>query len=159
MQVERRKLQRYRVKNSAFAIINPEPVRLVPILDIAMGGLGVFVNNEYHGFNKASKLEIMVADCSFYLQDIPFEFVTEFRALPASPSVLMEGRRRSLKFGTLTVGQKAELKHFIRHYAQSGIFWQIVRKFSKALHPTGVNRHTSPSCGANVWQNAHRPMA
>jgi hypothetical protein len=158
MQGERRKLQRYRVKDNAFAIINPEPVRLVPILDIAMGGLGVYVDTEDQWLNNASKLEIMVADCSFYLQNIPFEFISDFKAFPASPSTLMNGRRRGLKFGALTVSQKAELKHFIRHYTQSGTFWQIVRKLSKALRPNGANKHTGSACNTSIWQSAQRPM-
>ena len=76
MQVERRLYPRYQVKGNAYAIINPDPVRLVPILDVALGGAGVYVNNEDQWLSQSSKLEIMVADCSFYLENVPFEAVS-----------------------------------------------------------------------------------
>ena len=91
MQVERRMNQRYTVKDNAFAIINPEPVRLVPILDIALGGVGVYVNTEDHWLNKVSTLEIMGADCSFYLVNLPVASISNFKAFPANPSHLIDG--------------------------------------------------------------------
>ena len=157
MQVERRKNQRYNVKDSAFVIINPEPVRLVPILDIALGGVGVYVNNEDHWLNKVSKLEIMVADCSFYLANLPVESISNFKAFPANPSYPIDGRRCSLKFGSLTLSQKTELKYFIRNYAQMGILWQVMQKFSKVLHPFRAQNHSAPSCNTGIWQNLQRP--
>jgi hypothetical protein len=157
MQVERRRHQRYKIKDNAFAIINPEPVRLVPILDIAMGGVGVYVNDREQWLIEASKLEIMVADCSFYLANLPFESIANFNAFPAKPSNLIDGRRCSLKFSTLTLSQKTELKYFIRNYAQRGTLWQVVQKFSKMLHPSRTQKHSGPSCNTGIWQNAHRP--
>ncbi|CAB1060451.1 hypothetical protein D1BOALGB6SA_5217 [Olavius sp. associated proteobacterium Delta 1] len=157
MQIERRKHQRYKVKDNAFAIINPEPVRLVPILDVAMEGVGVYVNNEDQWLNKASKLEIMVADCSFYLENLSFESISDFNALPANPSNLFDGRRCSLKFGTLTLSQKSELKYFIRNYAQGGTLWQVMQKFSNVWHPFRAHKHSGPRCNSVVWQNFHRP--
>ncbi len=157
MQVERRRHPRYKVKNNAFAIINPEPVRLVPILDIAMGGVGVYVNDSDQWLNKASKLEIMVADCSFYLENLPFESISDFKAFPANSSNLLDGRRCSLKFGTLTPSQKSKLKYFIRNYAQGGTIWQVRRKFSKLLHPFRAHKHSGQSCNTGIWQNFHRP--
>jgi hypothetical protein len=157
MQVERRRQQRFKIKDNAFAIINLEPVRLVPILDIAMGGVGVYVNGRDQWLNEASKLEIMVADCSFYLENLPFESISDFKAFPANPSNLLDGRHCSLKFGTLTPSQKSELKYFIRNYAQGGTIWQVMHKFSKVLHPLRVHKHSGPSCNIGIWQNWHRP--
>ena len=157
MQVERRRHLRYKVKDNAFAIINSEPVRLVPILDIAMGGLGVYMNDDDQWLNKASKLEIMVADCSFYLENIPFEAISNFKAFPANVSNLLDGRRNSLMFGTLTPSQKSELKYFIRSYTQGGTFRQVMQRFSKLLHPSSEHKHSGPSCNTSIWQNLHRP--
>ena len=157
MQVERRRHPRYKVKDNAFAIINTEPVRLVPILDIAMGGLGIYMNGDDPWLNKASKLEIMVADCSFYLENIPFEAISNFKALPANVSKLPGGRRCSLIFGSLTPSQKSELKYFIRSYTQGGAFRQVMQRFSKVLHPFREHNHSGPSCNTRIWQNLHRP--
>ena len=157
MQIERRKHPRYKVKDNAFAIINSEPVRLAPILDIAMGGLGVLMNGDGQWLNQASKLEIMVADCSFYLENIPFEAIFNFKAFPANVSNLLDGRRCSLMFGSLTPSQKSELKYFIRNYTQGGTIRQMMQRFSKALHPFREHKHSEPSCNTGIWQNLHRP--
>jgi len=157
MQVERKKYQQYTVNDNAFAILNPEPVRLVPILDIALGGVGVYVNNEDHWLDKVSTLEIMMADCSFYLENLPVESISDLNAFPANHSHLIDGRRCGLKFGSLTPSQKTELKYFIRNYAQMGILWQVMQKFSKVLHPFSAQNHSAPSCNTAIWQNLHRP--
>ena len=157
MQVERRKHPRYNVKKNAFAIVNPEPVRLVPILDIAMGGAGIYVNNEDQWQNQSSTLEIMVADCSFYLANIPFDFIASCKAFPANPSNLADGRRCSIKFGTLTHSQKSELKYFIRTHTQRGLLWQVMHRFTNGLLPAAAHKHSAPSCNPGLWQNLHGP--
>ena len=157
MQVERRKHPRYQVKDNAFAIVNPEPVRLVPILDIAMGGAGVYVNNEDQWLNKSSKLEIMVDDCSFYLANIAFDAISNCRAFPVEQSNLLNGRRCSIKFGTLTPSQKSKLKYFIRNHTHRGMLWQVYQKFSKRLHAGSGSKHSAPNCNPGLWQNLHGP--
>jgi len=155
MQAEKRKHRRFRVKENAFAVINQDPVRLVPILDIAMGGIGIYVNDEAKWMNDSQKLEIMVADCSFYLDSIPFEIISNFRAFPGDASNMLDGRRYSLKFGNLRPAQKARLKYFIRNYTHGGSKFQFLRKFSKLLHPTWTNKYAEQSCNLGIWQGLH----
>jgi len=155
MQAEKRKHRRFRVKENAFAVINQDPVRLVPILDIAMGGLGIYVNDGAKWMNDSQKLEIMVADCSFYLDSIPFEIISNFRAFPGDASNMLDGRRYSLKFGNLRPVQKARLKYFIRNYAHGGSKFQFLWKFSKLLHPTWTNKYAGQSCNLGIWQGLH----
>ena len=157
MQNERRQHTRYRVNDDAFAIINPEPVKLVPILDIAIDGIGVYVNNEDKWLKNATKIEIMVADCSFYLENLPFESISDSKALPASSTNILDGRRCSLKFGRLTPSQKSQLKYFIRNYTQGGAFWRVRHRISKLLQPFRMNKQTAPSCHTGMWQNLQRP--
>jgi hypothetical protein len=154
---ERRRYQRYQVKDKAFAVINPEPVKLVPIIDIAMGELGVYVNDGEKLLKESSKLEIMVADCSFYLENLPFKSISTHKAFPASSSNLLEGRRCSIKFGKLTSRQESELKYFIRYYTQRSVIYQVMQKFSKVLSAFNGNKHAAPSCNTGIWQNLHRP--
>lgn len=155
MQAEQRKHRRFRVKENAFAVINPDPVRLVPILDIAMGGLCIYVNDGAKWMNDSQKLEIMVADCSFYLDSIPFEIISNFRAFPGDASNMLDGRRYSLKFGNLRPVQKARLKYFIRNYTRGGSKFQFLRKFSKLLHPTWTNKYAEQGCNLGIWQGPH----
>ena len=122
-----------------------------------MGGVGIYMNNEDQWLNRVSKLEIMVSDCSFYLANLSFEYISSFKAFPANPSNLINGRRCSLKFGTVTLSQKSELKYFIRNYVQRGALWQAMQKFSKVLQPFRAQKHSAPSCNTGIWQNLHRP--
>ena len=155
MQAEQIKHRRFKVKENAFAVINQDPVRLVPILDIAMGGLGVYVNDGAKWMNDSQKLEIMVADCSFYLDSIPFEIISNFRAFPGDVSTMLDGRRYSLKFGNLRPVQKARLKYFIRNYTHGGSKFKFLRKFSKLLLPTWTNKYTEQNCNLGIWQGLH----
>jgi hypothetical protein len=155
MQAEKRKHRRFRVKNNAFAVINRDPVRLVPILDVAMGGIGIYVNDEAKWMNDSQKLEIMAADCSFYLDSIPFEIISNFRALPGDASHMLDYRRYSIKFGNLRPVQKARLKYFIRSYTYGGSKFEFLWKFSKLLHPTWANKYAEQSCNLGIWQGLH----
>lgn len=155
MQPERRKFQRYRVKDNAFAIINLDPIRLVPILDVALGGLGVYVNGGAKWFKDSPKLEIMVADCSFYLDSIPFEIISNFKAFPEDASNMLDGRRYSIKFGDLRPAQKARLKYFVRYYTNGGSKFRFLRKFRSLLHPTWTNKYAGQSCNLGMWQGLH----
>ena len=155
MQRERRQHRRLKVKENAFAVISPDPVKMVPIIDIAMGGLGVYVNNGAKRINDCAKLEIMVADCSFYLDNLPFEIITSFRAFPGDSSNMLDGRRYNLKFSNLRPVQKARLKYFMRNYTHSGLKFQFLRKFRKLPHSTWTNRHSELSCNLGAWQGLH----
>jgi hypothetical protein len=155
--VERRKYERYRVKANAFAVINPEPVKLVPILDIAMGGIGVYVNEGALWITESSKLEIMAADCSFYMENIPFVLISNLKAFPAQPSNLIDGRRFSLQFGRLMPHQHSQLKYFIRNYTEGRLMMQLVGRLHKLLHPFRMPKYAGQSCNTGMWQGLHRP--
>jgi len=155
MQAERRKQRRFKVKDNAFAVINPDPVKMVPIVDIAMGGLGIYVDSGVKWVNDCSKLEIMVADCSFYLDNLPVEIITNFKAFPWDASNVLDGRRYSLKFGNLRPAQKSRLKHFMRNYTRSSSKLQLMRKISNLLHPTWTNSYPEQSCRLGFRQGLH----
>ncbi len=117
MPIERRKHRRFQVKDSAFTVINSDPVKVVRIIDIGMGGLGIYLDDGARWLDTSSKLEIMVADCSFYLEKLPFQIVANVRAFPDNTN-LMDGRRYGIKFGNLRPAQKAQLKYFMRNYTE-----------------------------------------
>ena len=155
MQPEQRKHRRFSVKENAFAVVNQDPVRLVPILDVAMGGLGIYMNDGAKWMNDSQKLEIMVADCSFYLDNLPFEIIANFRAFPGDAAYIPDGRRYSLKFGNLRPIQKSRLRYFIRNYTHGGSKFQFLRKFSKLLHPNWTNKYAEQRCNLEIWQGLH----
>lgn len=157
MQLERRKYARFRAKANAFAVINPEPVQLVPILDIAMGGLAVYCNESALRITESSKLEIMTADCSFYMENIPFVLISNLKAFPAHPSNLIDGRRFSLQFGRLMPHQNSQLKYFIRNYTEGSVMRQLVRRLNELLHPFRMPKYAGQNCNTGLWQGLHRP--
>ncbi len=150
MQKERRQHRRMKVKDNAFAVINPDPVKMVPIIDIAMGGLGVYANNGAKCINDCAKLEIMVADCSFYLNNLPFEIIANPKAFPWDASGVLDGRRYSLKFGNLRPVQKSRLKYFMRNYTRGSSKLKILRKFSNLLRPNWTNNYSGQSCSLGI---------
>ena len=155
MQTERRKHRRFRIKENAFAVINQAPVKLVPILDISMGGLSIYMDDGTKWMNDSQKLEIMAADCSFYLDSIPFEILSNFKAFPGDASNIQDTRRYSLKFGNLRPVQKGRLKYLIRNYTRGDSNFQFLRKLSKLLHPTWTNKFAEKSCNLGIWQGLH----
>jgi hypothetical protein len=155
MEAEQRKHRRFRVKENAFAVVNQDPVKLVPILDVAMGGLGIYVSDGAKWMNDLQKLEIMVADCSFYLDNLPFEIIANFKAVPGDAANMLDGRRYSLKFGNLRPIQKSRLKYFIRNYAHGDSKFQFLQKFSKLLHRSWTNKYAEQSCNLGIWQGLH----
>ncbi len=159
MPIERRKHRRYRVKDNTFAVINPEPVKVVPIVDISMGGLSFYLDDGARWPNTASKLEIMVADCTFYLEKLPYQIVVDTRAFPSHSSNLMDGGRYGIKFGRLQPNQTSRLKHFIRNYTEGGYILQLQQKVSKLLHPIRGPEPVSDSCKPGLWQGFHRSVS
>ena len=155
MQAERRKHRRYKVLDNAFAVINPDPIKMVPIVDIAVGGLGIYVDNGAKWMNEPPKLEIMVADCSFYLDNLPFEIIANFKAFPWDASNILDGRRYSLKFGNLRPVQKSRLKYFMRNYTRGGSKLRLLRRFSSLLHSNWTSNYSEPSCHLGIRQGLH----
>jgi hypothetical protein len=152
---ERRKHRRFQVRDNAFAVINPDPVKLVPVIDVSQGGLGIYVNDVKEWMDKSSKLEIMVADCSFYLGNIPFEIVANFKAFPAHSSNLLEGSRCSLKFGNLMPRQNSRLKYFIRNYTEIGRIPQILRWLDNIMRNRTADKSSKESCDTKIRQGLH----
>ena len=155
MQVERRKIRRFQVKDNGFAVINSDPVKLAPIIDISLGGLGIYLDDGSRWMDTSSKLEIMAADCSFYLENLPFKIVSNFRPFPENSASLIDGKRFSIKFCNLSPSQKASLKHFIRTYSEGGIILQALQKFNKLLRPIRSNKYSKKSCDTRIWQSLH----
>ena len=157
MQVERRNHQRFRIKDNAFTVINTDPVKIVPIMDVGMGGLGVYVNDGAQWLDEASRLEIMVADCSFYMENLPFQIVSNFKAFPRRSANIINGQRYGLRFGNLRTAQKSELKFFMRTYTERGAITQFTQAIGKFLHPVWARKNSDRTCSTRMWQNLHRP--
>lgn len=156
MQVEQRKNRRFQVMDG-FAVINPDPVKLVPIIDVSLGGLGFYYNHNEEWLKKSSKLEIMVADCSFHMEKLPFNIISNTRLFPTKSASLMDGRRYSLKFGNLLPNQHSQLKYFVRNYTKGGLTQLFVRNLNKMMFRIRANKDSGAICHG-ILQSSQSPI-
>lgn len=155
MEIERRRHPRFRVRDNAFAVFQAEPVKLVPIVDIGLGGLCIGVNGINTGdewLNRASCLEILIDDCSFYMDKIGYELLPKFRSLPrnaVSPFQNIYG----LKFVDLMPSQQYQLKSFIRNHTTGGMTPKFIRKFNQHFHQFLGKKDYGAACRNISLQN------
>ena len=100
----------------ACAVFNARPAKLGKIDNISMGGLMFhYVANETQ-LSEALALDILLADCGFYLADIPHKTLTDVvipEDLPCDP---IEMRQVRLQFQKLNANQQAKLKELINNH-------------------------------------------
>jgi len=100
----------------ACAVFDARPVKLGKIDNISMGGL-VFQHvdsktQQTHEF----VLDILLADCGFYLADIPFKIISDVVIPEDVPGESIEMHRARLQFQKLSADQQARLKNFILNH-------------------------------------------
>jgi hypothetical protein len=105
----------------ACAVFDAKPVKLGKIDNISMGGL---MFQHVVGKTQLSKtfvLDILLAECGFYLADLPFKILSDFVLPDDIPATAFEMRQVRLQFQNLNAIQQARLKDFIfNHGAQNG---------------------------------------
>ena len=153
MQVERREFQRYCVRDKAYAVVKDEHDRLVPIIDISLGGLGFYVNGlkAHLILNRSSSLEIIVSDCSFFLDNLNYLPRSEYRYTNWNAVTFLQNRFYGVQFDDLMSSQKIRLNQFIRKHTYGGKTPQFVRKFNQYFHQTFGKKQFQNSC-QTIWQ-------
>jgi len=116
--VERRKHQRFRVREGVFAVLGPDSAKIGTIIDISMTGLAfnyIYMDDPSDGEDKSFELNIFFAEESLYLKKIKFQVVTDQQP-PKIPFSSINLRRCGVRFDNLKPSQTSELEHFIRNY-------------------------------------------
>jgi hypothetical protein len=116
MVIERRKNPRYCVRDNAFAVFGPEPVKLAPIIDISLGGLGIEVNGNNlcaDESNCAARLEIVIDGGCFYMDNLHFQLLPQYRSFSGN-AVQPFQHIYGVKFVDLMTSQQNQLKFFTR---------------------------------------------
>jgi hypothetical protein len=148
MAIERRKNTRYCVRDNAFAVFGPEPVKLAPIVDISLGGLGIGVNGinlKAAGLIVSSKLEVVIDDGCFYMDKLPYQLLPTYRnhyknAFESFQNIY------GIKFVDLMPSQQSRLKYFIRNHTRGGMTPKFIRKFNQHFHQIIGKRDFTSSC-------------
>lgn len=157
MAIERRNYPRYCVRDNAFAVIGPEPVTLVPVIDISLGGLGIGVNSinlRADGLDvPPKKLEIVIDDGSFYLDKLPYQLLAQYRNVSGNPGGSFQNIY-GVQFVDLMPSQHTWLKYFIRNHTRGGMTPKFIRKFNQHFNQIVGKRDIAGSCQTD-W--LHRP--
>lgn len=158
MAIERRKYPRYCVRDNAFAVFGPEPVKLAPIIDISLGGLGIGVNGINlgdGGLAVPSKLEIVIDDGGFYMDQLPYQLLTQFRNFSGYPVGSFQNIY-GVKFVDLVSSQQNRLKYFIRNHTRGGMTPKFIRKFNQHFHQITGKSDFANSC-QTAWLQRPSP--
>ena len=100
----------------ACAVFNAKPVKLGKIDNISMGGLMFHHADCEEQSNQALVLDILLADCGFYLSDMSFKTITDVVIPDEISSDAIEIRQVRLQFQQLNAIQQARLKNFIMNH-------------------------------------------
>jgi hypothetical protein len=106
----------------ACAVFNARPARLGKIENISMGGLMFqHVVGKKTQLNRTFVLDILAADCRFYLANMPFEIKADIVLPDDTPGFSFKMRQVRLQFQNLSVNQQASLNEFLlNHGAEIG---------------------------------------
>ena len=112
---ERRKDKRFRAGREAFAVVKGLSRELVGrIKDISLGGLAFSYIDPHAPVPESSRIDILVPEDDFYLDDLPFTRVRDVELAGDSSPGTIALRRQSLRFLRLTPAQIAQLADLIQ---------------------------------------------
>ncbi len=97
----------------ACAVFNAKPVKLGKIDDISMGGLMFHHVDSKAQLSQALVLDILLADCGFYLANMPFKTITDVVIPDEVSSDAVEMRQVRLQFQKLNAIQQSRLQDFL----------------------------------------------
>ena len=100
----------------ACAVFNAKPARLGKIDNICMGGLMFHHVDSKAQLSQTLVLDILLADCGFYLANMPFKIITDDVIPDEVSSDTVEMRQVRLQFQKLNAIQQARLKDFIMNH-------------------------------------------
>ncbi len=100
----------------ACAVFNAKPAKLGKIDNISRGGLMFHHADSKEQLSQALVLDILLADCGFYLANMPFKTITDVVIPDEVFSDAIEIRQVRLQFQQLNTIQQARLKDFIMNH-------------------------------------------
>lgn len=114
---ERRRYKRYDIKDIAFAILRADhEEELGQITNISLGGLAFqyFIGNRE--FQKADRLDVLLADSGLHVEDIGFNVVDDYELVNELPFSSITKREQRVFFNDLSGEQKRGIEKFIRRH-------------------------------------------
>lgn len=112
---ERRKHQRYKVKELAIAVPNKPSSEIARIVNISKGGMAVRYLDQNNWLGNAADVDILVHN-DFLMANIPIANVFDFKVENHLSFSIITERQCCLQFGPLPADQEALLEEFIVKY-------------------------------------------
>jgi hypothetical protein len=120
---DRRRYERYGVKEGAYAALSPDSAKMGQIIDISRGGLCFRYIAHVDQIEDAAETHVFVGDEGIYLEKMPNRVIEDVPVEDGSfPGSIMLGaktmrvmRQRRVCFGELTGNQAAQLEYFIQN--------------------------------------------
>ena len=136
---ERRTCKRFQVKVHAFTLIRSalsqpiclidrsmgeiacdlfrsKPIKLGRIDNISMGGLVFRYIESQAQSNESSVLDILFADCGYYLRNVSFKIISDIELPEDVPIDSVKMKLLRVQFKKITPDQKIQLDYFIRNH-------------------------------------------
>ena len=115
---DRRSSKRFRAHDNVFAILHSDNIIVTSLIDISMDGLSFeYAPEDEDQPCRGYGLDVFFADDNlydFYLQNVPFETISEIELKNDFPKSAIKIKRLSVKFGKLSSTQKSQLEYFLR---------------------------------------------
>jgi hypothetical protein len=114
-QGERRKHDRFEVRNLAIAVPNKPSSQIARIVNISKGGLAVRYLEQTNWLGNADAIDILVNN-SFLMSNIPIKNVSDFKVENRVSFSIISERQCCLQFGPLSPEQELLLDEFTLRY-------------------------------------------
>lgn len=114
-QGERRKHDRFEVRNLAIAVPNKPSSQIARIVNISKGGLAVRYLEQTNWLGNADAIDILVNN-SFLMSNIPIKTVSDFKVENRVSFSIISERQCCLQFGPLSPEQELLLDEFTLRY-------------------------------------------
>jgi len=116
--VDRRKSERFKIKEKAVAIVKSDPRVEYEIVDISWGGVAIYVTHLPEFKKEFNEISINLVDKGIFLDKIPCKIISDMEIFPGLYS--KTPKRQGLEFGKLAFNQLNVLDHLINSYTIVG---------------------------------------
>jgi len=97
-------------------VFRSKPIKLGRIDNISMGGLVFRYIESQTKSNESFVLDILLADCGFYLGNLLFKTISDIEVYEDLPIDSVKTRQLRVQFKKITPEQKIQLDYFIRNH-------------------------------------------
>ena len=97
-------------------VFRSKPIKLGRINNISMDGLVFCYIESQMKSNESSVLDILLADCGFYLGNLLFKTISDIELSEGLPIDSVKTRQLRVQFKKITPEQKIQLDYFIRNH-------------------------------------------